>query len=52
MFGAQLPEAAELENMIGDAELWSAQEIGAPYYEAVFDPILGVFGPLGGLFTS
>lgn len=89
LFGAQLPGAAELENLLDEAQSWSAQEIGVPYDQAVsainddfnpytdfialeaplsqeienlleltgiqqnvLDPILGLIGPLGGLFTS
>ncbi|MGH3971389.1 MAG: PE-PPE domain-containing protein, partial [Mycobacterium sp.] len=31
LFGAQLPGATELENLLTSAETWSAQEIGVPY---------------------
>ena len=89
LFGAQLPGATELENLLTSAESWSEQVIGVPYdqvvsaindafnpftafaqleapvaldienllvetgiQQAVLDPVLGLVGPLGGLFTS
>jgi hypothetical protein len=89
LFGAQLPDYAQLESLFASAETWSEQNIGVPYdqivttlnndfnpftafidleaplgqdldslFEAtgiqqlVLDPILGIIGPLGGLFTS
>ncbi|MBV8180390.1 MAG: PE-PPE domain-containing protein [Mycobacterium sp.] len=89
LFGAQLPGASELENLLDQAEGWSEQEIGVPYDQFVtalnndfnpftafaeleaplgqdienlleltgiqqdlLDPIFGLIGPLGGLFTS
>ncbi len=89
LFGAQLPGATELEDLLDQAQAWSAQDIGVPYdqvvtalndaydpytafsalegpiaeeidvllqqtdiQQAVLDPILGLLGPLGGLFTS
>jgi hypothetical protein len=89
LFGAQLPDYAQIESMFASAETWSQQEIGVPYDQIVttlnndfdpytaydelegpigqdienllvetgiqqniLDPILGLFGPIGGLFTS
>jgi hypothetical protein len=89
LFGAQLPDYAQIENMFASAETWSEQTIGVPYDQVVnelnadfnpfttydelegpigqdienllvetgiqqdiLDPILGLVGPLGGLFTS
>jgi hypothetical protein len=89
LFGAQLPEATELESLLASAETWSEQEIGVPYDQVVselnsafdpftafselegplgtdienmlevsgtqqdvLDPILGLVGTLGGIFTS
>jgi PE-PPE domain len=89
LFGAQLPEATELESLLASAETWSDQEIGVPYDQVVselnsafdpftafselegplgtemenmlelsgmqqdvLDPILGLVGTLGGIFTS
>jgi hypothetical protein len=89
LFGAQLPDYAQIESMFASAESWSEQTIGVPYDQVVnelnadfnpftaydelegpigqdienllvetgiqqniLDPILGLVGPLGGLFTS
>jgi hypothetical protein len=89
LFGAQLPDYAQLETLFDQAESWSEQDIGVPYGQLVtqlnndFDPytaftavegplgqdvhnlldltgiqqdilnaILGLFGTLGGIFTS
>jgi PE-PPE domain len=89
LFGAQLPEATELESLLASAETWSEQEIGVPYDQVVselnsafdpftafselegplgtdienllevsgmqqdvLDPILGLVGTLGGMFTT
>jgi PE-PPE domain len=89
LFGAQLPDYAQLESLFASAETWSEQNIGVPYDQVVttlnndfnpftafdelegpigqdienllvetgiqqdiLDPILGLIGPLGGLFTS
>ena len=89
LFGAQLPDYAQIESMFASAETWSEQTIGVPYdqvvnelnndfnpftafidleaplgqdldslleatgiQQLVLDPILGLIGPLGGLFTS
>jgi hypothetical protein len=89
LFGAQLPEATELESLLASAETWSEQEIGVPYDQVVselnsafdpftafsemegplgtdienmlevsgtqqdvLDPILGLVGTLGGIFTT
>lgn len=88
LFGAQLPGATELEDMLTSAETWSEQAIGVPYGQAVselntafdpftlftelerplgqgiediltatgvqqlLDPVLGLIGPLGQLFTG
>jgi hypothetical protein len=44
LFGAQLPGATDLENLLASAGSWSAQEIGVPYGQVVseinaaFDP--------------
>ncbi len=35
LFGAQLPDAAELEHLLDQAQSWSAQDIGIPYHDAV-----------------
>ena len=89
LFGAQLPDYAQLESFFASAESWSEQDIGVPYDQAVtelnnafdpftlfteaegplgtdienlleqtdiqqalIDPILGLFGPLAGIFTT
>jgi PE-PPE domain len=89
LFGAQLPDYAQIESMFASAETWSEQTIGVPYDQVVnelnadfnpftafdelegpigqdienllvetgiqqdiLDPILGLFGPIGALFTS
>lgn len=89
LFGAELPGFAQLESFFDEAQAWSEQTIGLPYYEFVsqlndefnpftafidiagpigadiqnlldltgiqqnlLDPILGLVGPLGGMFTS
>jgi hypothetical protein len=89
LFGAQLPDYAQIESMFASMETWSEQTIGVPYDQVVnelntnfnpfmlftelegpigqdienllvdtgiqqdiLDPILGLIGPLGGLFTS
>jgi hypothetical protein len=89
LFGAQLPDYAQIESMFASEEAWSQQNIGVPYDQIVttlnndsnpftafaavegpigqdiqnllvetgiqqniLDPILGLVGPLGGLFTS
>jgi PE-PPE domain len=89
LFGAQLPDYAQIESMFASAETWSEQAIGVPYDQVVtelngdfnpftlftdveapigqdiqtlltetgiqqdiLDPIFGLLGPLGGLFTS
>ena len=89
LFGAQLPEATELESQLASAETWSEQEIGVPYDQVVselnsafdpftafselegplgtdidnllelsgiqqdvLDPMLGLVGTLGGIFTT
>jgi hypothetical protein len=88
LFGTQLPGAPEIESLLGSAETWSEQAIGAPYDQVVselnnafdpftlftdlerpvgegiediltttgiqqaLDPILGLIGPLGQLFTG
>ena len=89
LFGAQLPDYAELESFFTSAEAWSEANIGVPYDQLVtelntdfnpftafidvegplgadienlleitgiqqdlLDPVLGLVGPLGGMFTS
>ena len=89
LFGAQLPDYAQIESMFASTETWSEQTIGVPYDQVVnelntnfnpfmlftelegpigqdienllvdtgiqqdiLDPILGLIGPLGALFTS
>jgi PE-PPE domain len=89
LFGAQLPDYAQIESMFASAETWSEQAIGVPYDQVVtqlnndfnpftlftdveapigqdiqnlltetgiqqdiLDPIFGLLGPLGGLFTT
>jgi len=89
LFGAQLPDYAQLESMFASAETWSEQTVGVPYDQVVttlnndfnpftafdevegpigqdienllmetgiqqdiLDPVLGLFGSLGSLFTS
>lgn len=56
LFGAHLGGAAPLENLLNEAQSWSAQVIGAPYYQAVsainaeFNPFTAVAaleGPVG-----
>lgn len=89
LFGAQLPDYAQIESLFASAEAWSEQTIGVPYDQFVtqlnddfnpftafiaiegplgqgvqnllditgiqqdlLNPILGLFGVLGGIFTS
>ena len=89
LFGAQLPDYAQLESFFASAESWSEQDVGVPYdqvvtelnnafdpftlfteaegplgtdienlleqtdiQQAVIDPVLGLFGTLGGTFTT
>jgi hypothetical protein len=56
LFGAQLPGAADLENLLTSAEAWSEQQIGVPYDQLVtalnndFNPFTAVAAleaPLG-----
>jgi PE-PPE domain len=56
LFGAQLPEATELESLLTSAESWSEQAVGVPYDQAVswlndnFNPFTAfttLEGPLG-----
>lgn len=56
LFGLQLPGYDPLQEFLNDAQTWSAQEIGAPYGEAVswinenFNPFMAftaIEGPLG-----
>jgi hypothetical protein len=56
LFGAQLPEATELESLLTSAESWSEQAVGVPYDQAVswlndnfnpFTAFTALEGPLG-----
>jgi hypothetical protein len=53
LLGAQLPGATQLENLLDEAQSWSAQVIGVPYSQAVtaindaFDPFT-IFSQLEG----
>jgi PE-PPE domain len=56
LFGAQLPDATELESLLTSAESWSEQAVGVPYDQAVswlndnfnpFTAFTALEGPLG-----
>ena len=50
LFGAQLPGATDLENLLTSAAAWSAAEIGVPYAQVVSD-INAAFDPFT-IFTD
>ena len=47
LVGTQLPDYAQLESLLDQAQAWSIQDIGD-----ILNPILGLLGTVGGIFTS
>jgi hypothetical protein len=47
LVGTQLPDYPQLESLLDQAQAWSIQDIGD-----ILNPILGLLGTVGGIFTS